>query len=200
MDEEIRDLRDLFLDVAGEPTVIERQAAPRGTLGTDESVDDRVTALIESMRDRYDFRTELADSALLTVARGAVAGRADADIAESIEGEPRPEAVAEARIDLHLVTDADRAAPFDLGTLHEALEAGRPIDAIADELGVDEATVAQYRHVVEVDRQRRAVNDRYRSEFERLLADRDLSERLTRDARETGLEDATEGMESNVSF
>ncbi|MFQ3295674.1 MAG: hypothetical protein ACI8VE_002763, partial [Natrialbaceae archaeon] len=46
----------------------------------------------------------------------------------------------------------------------------------------------------------RRSNDRFRDEFETILPDADLSTRLTGDVKEDGLDDATEGMETNVSF
>jgi len=152
------------------------------------------------MRERFDFRTALSTDALLTVVRGFYEGASDAEIARRLDGDPAPDTVARARIDLHLVTDRDRDAPFDLDDLRRAIESDRPVSAIAEDLGASESTVRRYRHVVETERARKVVNDRYREEFERLLADRDLEERLTGRTRETGLEDATEGMESNVSF
>lgn len=200
MDEKTRELRELFVEVAGEEAVTEPQEQARGSLGSDQGVTDRLAGVIESMRERYAFRSSLPIDALVQVVRGFFAGRSDADIAASIEGEPAPETVARARLDLHLVADRDRQAPFDLDALRDALEDGRSVSAVADAFDVHESTVRRYRHVLEVERQRRAVNDRYREEFERLLADRDLAERLTEEVRETGLEDATDGMESNVSF
>jgi len=110
------------------------------------------------------------------------------------------ECVARARLDLHLVTDRDLNASFDLDALREAMDADRSTAAIAEELDVSETTVRRYRRVVETQRARRTVGDRYRAEFDHLLSDRDLEERLTEELRETGLEDATEGMETNVSF
>jgi len=200
MDEKTRELRELFVEVAGEETVTEPQEPARGSLGSDQGVTDRLADVIESMRERYAFRSSLSTDALVAVVRGFVAGQSDAEIAASIEGDPAPETVARARLDLHLVADRDRQAPFDLEALRDALEDDRSVSAIADAFDVHESTVRRYRHVLTVERQRRAVNDRYREEFERLLADRDLAERLTAEVRETGLEDATDGMESNVSF
>ena len=200
MDEKTRELRELFVEVAGEETVTEPQEPARGSLGSDQGVTDRMADMIESMRERHAFRSNLPTDALVEVVRGFFVGRSDADIAAAIEHEPAPETVARARLDLHLVTERDRQAPLDLDALRDALEDDRSVSALADAFDVHESTVRRYRHLLEVERQRRAVNDRYREEFERLLADRDLAERLTEEVRETGLEDATDGMESNVSF
>ena len=200
MDEKTRKLRDIFMDVAEDATVTERQERARGSLATGERVDELLHTVVETMRERFDFRTALSTDALLTVVRGFYEGASDAEIARRLDGDPAPDTVARARIDLHLVTDRDRDAPFDLDDLRRAIESDRPVSAIAEDLGASESTVRRYRHVVETERARKVVNDRYREEFERLLADRDLEERLTGRTRETGLEDATEGMESNVSF
>lgn len=200
MDEKTRELRDIFMDVAEDATVTERQEEPRGSLATDERVDERLRAVVESMRERFDFRTALPTEALVTVVRGFYEGDSDAEIADRIDGDPDPGTVGRARIDLHLVTDRDRDAPFDLDALREGLAGDRPLAALAEDLDASESTVRRYRHVVETERARKVVNDRYRDEFERLLADSDLEERLTGEVRETGLEEATEGMESNVSF
>ena len=188
------------MDVAEDATVTERQEESRGSLATEAGVDDRLHDVVASMRDRFDFRTALPTAALVTVVRGFYEGASDSEIASRLDDEPAPETVARARIDLHLVTDRDRDAPFDLDALRDALDDDRPVSAIAEDLGTSQSTVRRYRQVVETERARKVVNGRYRDEFDRLLADRDLEERLTDRTRETGLEDATEGMESNVSF
>jgi hypothetical protein len=200
MDEKTRELRDLFVDMAGEETVTEHQQESRGSLASGSRVDDRLADVVDTMRERYAFRSNLPTAALIAIVRGFFAGHSDAEIAASLDDEPAAETVARARIDLHLVTERDREAPFDLDALREALDEDRPLSSVAADLGIHESTARRYRHVLEAERQRRAVNDRYREDFERLLADRDLSERLTEEVRDTGLEDATDGMETNVSF
>jgi hypothetical protein len=199
MDEKTRQLRDIFMDVAEEATVTERQEESRGSLATDERVDERLLEVVEAMRERFEFRSDLSDDALVTMVRRFYEGDSDAEIASDLD-DADPEAVARARVDLHLVTEADLDAPFDLDALRDGIDAGRSTAEIAGDLDASESTVGRYRHVLETERARKLVNDRYREEFERLLADRDLEERLTGRTRETGLEDATEGMESNVSF
>ena len=199
MDEKTRQLRDIFMDVAEEATVTERQEESRGSLATDERVDERLLEVVVAMRERFEFRSDLPDEALVTMVRRFYEGDSDAEIASDLD-DADPEAVARARADLHLVTEADLDAPFDLDVLRDGIDAGRSTAEIAGTLDASESTVGRYRHVLETERARKLVNDRYREEFERLLADRDLEERLTGRTRETGLEDATEGMESNVSF
>ena len=200
MDEKTRQLRDIFMDVAEDATVTERQEESRGSLASEERVDERLRETVESMRERFDFRSDLPTETLVTVARRFYAGDSDAEIASALDDGPDPETVGRARIDLHLVTEGDLEAPFDLDALRDGLDEGRSAADVADALDASEAAVEHYRHVLETERERKVVNDRYHEEFDRLLADRDLEERLTGGTRETGLEDATEGMESNVSF
>lgn len=200
MDEKTRQLRDIFMDVADDATVTERQEQSRGSLAADEGRNDQLRSVVDSMRDRYEFRTDLPTAQLVSVVRGFFDGASDAELAEELPSAPSPEAVFHARLDLHLVAETDRDAPFDLDQLRDAVDDGRLTDEVADALGESESTVRRYRQVVETDRERRAVGDRYREEFERLLADGDLGSRLTEEVRQTGLEDATEGMETNVSF
>ncbi|MFB6173983.1 MAG: conditioned medium-induced protein 4 [Halobacteriales archaeon] len=194
MDEQTERLRDIFMDVTEAETVTESQEDPRGTLGSGDA-DDRVREVVERMRERYAFRSDLGTDALVTVARGFFAGRDDAEIAADIEADP--DAVARARADLHLVTEADLDTPVDLDRLRGD---DRSADEVAADLGIAEAAVCRCRHLLAVREQRRVAGDRFREEFERLLGDRDLATRLTEEAHEDGLEGATEGMETDVSF
>ncbi|PSP86168.1 conditioned medium-induced protein 4 [Halobacteriales archaeon QS_1_68_17] len=70
----------------------------------------------------------------------------------------------------------------------------------ADALETDREIVERYRRVVEARAATRAVSDRFRTEFEDVLTDAGLSTRLTESVQEDGLEEATEDMETDVSF
>jgi len=74
------------------------------------------------------------------------------------------------------------------------------IDERADELGVDEGTVRRYGAVVEADLESTRANDRFRDGFRELLTDSDIEGPLASEAREDGLEEATEDMETDVAF
>lgn len=200
MDDKTEELRDIFLDVADEETVTEPQEELRGSLADGEATDERIRSVIEQMRDRYEFRTSLSTDELVTVVRGYFAGKNDTAIARDLGDASLAKTVRRARIDLHLVTDRDLDAPFDLDDLRQQLDSDRPVTDIADDLDVSESTVRRYRHVVEVQNERRLVGDRFNEEFAMIAEDRDLGERLTADVKESGLEEATEGMETNVSF
>jgi hypothetical protein len=73
------------------------------------------------------------------------------------------------------------------------------VDDAAD-AEIDRETVARYRRVAEADVESIRASDRFRDEFEELLTDAELSARLARDAREDGLQEATEDIETDVSL
>ncbi|WP_226004802.1 conditioned medium-induced protein 4 [Natrinema salinisoli] len=196
MNEKTEELRDIFTDVTdGEETVTESQENTRGSIERDERSDaDRLESVVQQMRERYEFETPLSDEELLTVARGFYDDRSDEEIADELEGDS--DAVFEARMALHLVGETD-ADEVDLAAIRDREEDDA---TLAAEYDVSEAQIRRYRRVAAAEDQSRAANDRYRDEFDSILADADLSERMTSDLREDGLEDATEGMETEVDF
>ena len=200
MDEKTEELRDIFIDVTDESTVTEQQEETHGSLSSETDVEERLAAVISQMRNRYDFGTTLSDDELVTVVRGFYAGDSDAEIARELGDASLGKTVSRARIDLHLVRDSDTDAPFDLETLRDLLADGATTTDCAETLDVSESTVRRYRRIVETQQECRTVNDRYRDEFENVLRDRELSDRMTEDIQKDGLDDATEGMETNVSF
>jgi hypothetical protein len=171
MDDKTAELRDIFLEATGEEAVTERQAAPRGSLvdaDDPDRVDARLRELVATMRERYDFATALDADAYVRLIRGFYDGADDAHLAERL-GED-VETVVAARLDCHLVRDADQG---NEGVRARAVAAER------------EATRA---------------NDRFRDAFADLLTDADLTCRLASDSREDGLTEATEDIETDVSF
>ncbi|MFC6726624.1 conditioned medium-induced protein 4, partial [Halobium palmae] len=65
-----------------------------------------------------------------------------------------------------------------------------------------EGDVRRYSDVVEADLRSTRANDRFRDEFAELLTDSDISDTYAHEAREDGLRDATEDLESesDLSF
>ena len=198
MNKKTEELRDLFVSVTDEETVTERQQESRGSLAEERDSSERLGEIIARMREEYEFATELADSELATVVEGFYDGRADSALAEELGISRRT--VFQARLDLHLIRDRDTDAPFDIADLRNLLVEGATTGEIAEELDVSESTVRRYRRLVTAQNEARQVSDRFRSEFEDVLVDAELGEHLTMDMKDDGLEDATEGMESNVSF
>lgn len=195
MDEKTEELRDIFTEVTeGEETVTESQEETRGSLDRDErSVEERLTGTVAEMRDRYGFETDLDDDELVAVVKEFYEGKDDEGIAAAIGHDP--EEVFTARMDLHLVTEADSEG-VDLPAVRDIEDDER----LAEEYDLEPGEVRRYRRVAVARDESLAANDRYREEFDSLLADADLRSRLAEDVREDGLEDATEGMETDVSF
>jgi transposase-like protein len=200
MDEKTEELRDIFMDVSDSETVTETQEATHGSLTEreEEAVIEQIEGVVGRMRDRFEFDADLDDETYRRVVRLFYDGASDAAIARELD--VSREQAFRARIDLHLFRDRDLEASFELSTLREYLEDDRPVEDIAEELDVSPSTVRRYRRVVRGRDDARRSNDRFRDEFETILADADLSTRLTGDVKEDGLEDATDGMETNVSF
>jgi len=207
MDEKTAELRDIFVDVTETDTVTETQADPRGSIAADEGeIEERLRSIVGAMEERYDPGTDFSGAELVEIVRQFYAGKSDEEIARELEPDAEnhvAEDVAGARIELHLVTEADREGPIELDALRGFLhgEAGNVSAAdVSAEFGVSESTARRYRRLVEVEDERRLIGDRFRREFEHVLADRALSKRLTDGVEHDGLEDATEDAETDVSF
>ncbi len=194
MEEKTEQLRDIFMEVADEESVTEHQAQQRGSLLPGDSVDDRLADVVGRMRERFDFETDLDDTALTTVVTRFYDGDDDAEIAAELDCSP--EAVFAARMDLHLVREEEPA--LDAETVRDREDAS---DAeIADELDADPDRVARARRVVAAQREARLVSHRFRTEFEEILTDADIAVQFTADAREDGLKEAAEDIETDVEF
>jgi len=196
----------------------------------DEAVDDAVRDLVAAMRDRYGFSTPLGDAAYALVARGRFDGADDAEVAAAIrdalgesaetdvDAEVDPadvdaETVRKARLDLHLVrgsdreVDADEAGgdggddpPFAYADLKRLTAAGNSIVECAEALDAEPDAVAKYATAARADLTSTRANDRFRDAFRDLLTDADIEGSLASDAREDGLREATEDIETDVSL
>lgn len=201
MDEKTEDLRDIFLDVADDETVTESQEETRGTLATDgESVDERLVSVIDQLREKFGVQTDLSDEELCTLVRDFYAGESDEEIATEL-GKSET-AIFEARMAIHLLRDAEIESDLDRKLRemdHDVIE-NQSIDELAGELNEEvhtvERAVAYWRAR---DRSRRG-SYRFRTAFEEVLTDADLTVQFTAGTLEDGLEDATEGAETNVGF
>jgi len=218
MDEKTAELRDIFVETTGSDTVTERQAESPGTLtDRDEAaVRERVRELVAAMRERYDFSTALDDATYAQIARARFELDDDAAIAAALaagddaggEGDDDgvavdADAVRDARFDLHLVREADRDvddAPFEYADVKSLTAEGRSIVDCAAALDADPDAVAKYARVARVDLTSTRANDRFRDEFRDLLTDAEIEGNHAESAREDGLKEATEDIETNVSL
>ena len=199
MDEKTEELRDIFMETTESDTVTETQSESPGSLtdGQDD-VSERVTTLVDRMRDRYEFDTDLDTDALSRVVRGFHDDEDDETIASALDCDA--ETLRTARLDLHLVRDADRDAPFEFDRLRQLLAEDVPVAERAERLDVSTDAVREYSAVAAADRRSTRANERFRDEFAELLTDADLTTQLAADAREDGLEEATEDIETDVDF
>ncbi|WP_435334233.1 conditioned medium-induced protein 4 [Haloarchaeobius sp. TZWWS8] len=200
MDEKTEQLRDIFVDVADGETVTERQEESRGSLVERGDVGEKLAAVVAKLRERYEFRTDLDDEAYCRLVRAFHEGEDDAEISATLDATEGT--VFRARLDCHLLRDADLDAPFDLREAAARRDAGESPAALAADLDVSADELERFLDARAAREQARAANDRYRDEFASILSDADLSGRLTEDVRKTGLQDATEDTEpeSNVDF
>ncbi|WP_380680062.1 conditioned medium-induced protein 4 [Salinigranum sp. GCM10025319] len=199
MDEKTEELRDIFIDATGSDTVTERQEETRGSLaGDDEATDERLAERVATMRERFDFRSALGDDALVTVLRRFFDDASDAEIAADLG--VVEEEVFEARMDLHLVTDADHAIDVDVGEVRRLFVDGADVEACVAAIDADPDAVRRAYHIVESETTATRASHRFRDEFADRLADEDISSQLASDARRDGLKEATEDLETDVSL
>ena len=197
MTENTDELRDIFRKVADEDTVTETQEESRGSLTDEGTSRERLVEIIGRMRADHEFETELSDAELATVVRRFYDDDGDDDIAEALDVSPRE--VFRARMDLHLVRETD-TGPFDLAALRDHLADGESTAEIADRLDVSRSTVERYRRVVEAEKEARRVSERFRSAFADAVPSAEAGAQFTEEMTEDGLDEATEGIETDVSF
>jgi len=200
MDEKTEELRDIFVEVTDEKQVTESQAEERGSLvdADDADIEQRVLAVVDRMREQYDFRTDLDDEELCRVVKGFYDGADDEAIAADLDVDT--ETVFRARMDLHLVDEQDTAFPFDLGTLRRERGEESDADALAAQFDADTTTVERALAVADTQDAIRRVSQRFQTEFEDAIPDAALAVELTAAAQEDGLEEAAEDIETNTSF
>ncbi|WP_435076422.1 conditioned medium-induced protein 4 [Halococcus sp. AFM35] len=196
MDEKTESLRDIFMDVTDESTVTERQEDTRGSLAREGTPEERTEEVIEALDDRYGLSTDLAVDRLVDLVAAFYDEEGDAAIADALD--ESPETVERARLDLHLVRESDADAPIELSALRERLNDADTATVAAD-LDVAESTVETNRRVAETQAARRAVGDRFRDAFDEIYLDADLTSH-TDDVTRDGLDEATEGMENELSL
>jgi len=215
MDEKTSELRDIFVETTGSDTVTERQSESPGTLIDRDgaAIDERVREAIATMRERYAFGTDLDDAAYARIARGRFEEADDAAIASAVAAETESdnetvdidsETVRDARFDLHLIRESDRAVPDGAGFAYADIKRltaeGNSIRECAEALDADIEAVAEYATVARVDLTATRANDRFRDEFRELLTDAAIEGSHAATAREDGLKEATEDMETDVSL
>lgn len=197
MDEKTEELRDLFLDVADDGTVTESQEETPGSLTEERPEDERLDDVIGRMHERYEFDTDWKDEEYRQLVRGFFDDDSDQGLADELDTDD--ETVFSARLDLHLLRERDTEFAFELRELRRLRTEKADTDPV-EAFDTDEETVERAIRMIETQDETRTANDRFRDEFEEIVTDGDLSSQLARDAREDGLEEATEGMENDLSM
>ena len=198
MEEKTEKLRDIFLSVSGEETVTESQTESHGSL-TEEgaSVEHRLSEVIDRLREKFGFETELTDAQRLPLIEQFYDGQSDEQLADELGCSEST--VFDARMELHLLRDDEPPlADNDLETVTENPDADP--STLAERLGTDEQAVRRSRAVGQtLDRSRRA-SQRFITSYQEILTDRDLTSQFATDTQDDGLTDATDGAETNVEF
>jgi len=202
MDNKTEELRDIFLDVTDEETVTESQEAERGSLtGNDRSVGERLRGVVEELREKFTFGTGLDDGEYCEIVRLFYDGMDDDAIAGELSCSA--EDVFYARLDLHLVRDDDPPGAEIGEETRQAVRdrlAGDSVGAVAEELSLDREDVRRAEAVIESQNRSRRVSQRFRTAFEEILTDTDLTVQFAADTHDDGLDEATEGAEVDVDF
>lgn len=197
-DERTEELGDLFEEVTDATTVTEEQREGRGTLRDADEVREDLLALVEEAVDDLDVTSSLGGEALADVVEGYFEGEDDATIAEAVDAGQKT--VRRARVQLHLLRDADRDAPLDLDALRDRLASQDDASAaaLADDFDVSEGTLRFYARVVEAEHRAARAGD-YRDRFASVLQ-AEVSDDLTSSAQNDGLAEATDDMEVDVDL
>jgi len=198
MDDRTEALGDLFESVTGAAEVTAEQAEGRGTLAGEEGdVDARLGAVVDAMRERYDFATDLDRAAYCRVVREFFDGTGDAAVAAALEVDAAT--VRRARLDLHLLRAGD-AGPVDLAALARACSEHEELEAVAAALGADVPDLERALPALAARNEARRASGRYRREFAEILTDADLATSHTAAVTETGLEEAVADAETDLEL
>jgi hypothetical protein len=201
MNERTEELRELFVETTGAEEVTADQEEGPGELSDAAAATDareQVRELVERMRERYAFDSELDPAQLTEVVLGFHADEDDVALAETLG--VAEEDVFTARMDLHLLRAEDREAPFPFDELRELVVEDVPLAERAEQLDAEEATVERYSRVAEAELRSTRANHRFVDEFADLLTDADLSDSHAATARESGLAEAAEDIETNTQL
>lgn len=199
MDDKTEELRDIFMDVSDSETVTESQSDGHGSLtDIDESAAaDRLSETVARMRERDEFESDADDAALISLIQGFYDGRTDDELAEVLD--VPTSVVVTARFDLHLLRDDDLDADFDLAAFRRRVVGSDTDESdaeLAERFDIERDEATHYRRVVETQAASRRVSHRFQSAFEDALAEAGLTTQLTSAVMESGLEEATEDIDS----
>jgi hypothetical protein len=198
MEEKTEELRDIFLSVSDDETVTESQTESHGSLTDEgESVERRLADVVETVREKFGFETDLSDEQRRQLIEQFYDGRSDAALAAALDCDEAT--VFAARMELHLVREDE--PPLDEDAL-DVVREQPDVDAkvLAEELDVTEQAVDRTRTVLATQERSRRVSQRFVTAYQEILTDAELTDQFATNPQEDGLDGATEGAETNVEF
>lgn len=198
MDEKTAELRDIFLSVSDEEMVTESQEDGRGSLTDDsDSTESQLLSVIDQLREKFGFTTEISETKRRLLVERFYDDETDERIADELELDP--ETVFAARMDLHLIRDEEPALSESVIDKLRTNSDTAPA-TLADQLELSTAEVQRARAVLETKDRSRRVSQRFRTAFDEIMTDIELTDQYATDAHTDGLDDATEGAETDVDF
>jgi len=194
MDEKTEELRDIFLSVSDEESVTESQSEDRGSLLGDSEGD--LGAVVEQLREKFGFELSLSEELRVRLIEEWYDGADDGELAAELDLDP--ETVFEARMELHLLRDDEPR--LDERTIDAIREGEHSAEQVAERVEATAEEIRRARMVLDTQARSRRVSQRFRTAYEERVTDAGLSDHLTAETQEDGLDGATEGAETGVDF
>ncbi len=180
-------LRELVLKISSSTKVVEKQATQHGNLRGSLEIERALLGVVCQMIKVYNIQTKLTPEQLAAVVRLFYKGLSDTEIAEQLGDRALNKTVSRARIKLHLFRESDLRPPFEKEDFIRLTEEGRSVKEISEALRVAPSTISEYRNIFES--RRASERDGYTKQFEEILSDHDVTERMVSHISKDGLQD-----------
>ncbi len=187
MSDKTDQLRDLFLKISTNTTVVEKQATQHGTLKGSAELERALREVVSEMVGRYNIQTKLTLDQLATTVRLFYNGLSDTEIAEQLGDRALNKTVSRARIKLQLFRESDLALPFDKDEFMQLVIAGCSVKETSEKLDVAPSTVSEYKSIFDCLEAKE--QDGYTKIFEEILSDQEVSEKMVAHISKDGLQD-----------
>ena len=188
MSDKTDQLRDLFLQISTNTTVVEKQATQHGTLKGSVEIERVLREVVSEMVGRYNVQTKLTLDQLAATVRLFYNGLSDTEIAEQLGDRALNKTVSRARIKLQLFRESDLALPFDKDEFMQLVAAGCSVKETSEKLDVAPSTVSEYKSIFDCLKAKE--QDGYTKIFEEILSDQEVSETMVAHISKDGLQDA----------
>ncbi len=187
MSDKTDQLRDLFLKISTNTTVVEKQATQHGTLKGSAELERALREVVSEMVGRYNIQTKLTLDQLATMVRLFYNELSDTEIAEQLGDRALNKTVSRARIKLQLFRESDLVLPFDKDEFMQLVVAGCSVKETSEKLDVAPSTVSEYKSIFDCLEAKE--QDGYTKIFEEILSDQEVSEKMVAHISKDGLQD-----------